>query len=53
MVQNNERSEEEEDHEYAELVRRISKGETTAEEYVTADQEIPSCEPRVHITLPN
>ncbi|XP_068671286.1 tigger transposable element-derived protein 4-like [Montipora foliosa] len=43
VVQNNARSEEEEDQEFAELVRRISQGETTAEEYVTADQEIPSC----------
>ena len=53
MVQNNERSEEEEDQECVELVRRISQGETTAEEYVTADQEIPSCEPPVNTTLPN
>ena len=28
-------------------------GETTAEEYVTADQEIPSCEAPVNTTLPN
>ena len=53
VVQNNERSEEEEDQEFAELVRRISQGETTAEEYVTADHEIPSCEPPVNTTLPN
>ena len=52
MVQNNERSEEEEDQEFAELVRRISQGETTAEEYIIADQEIPSCEPPVNTTLP-
>ena len=53
MVQNNERSEEEEDQEFAELVRHISQGETTAEEYVTADQESPSCEPSVNTTLLN
>lgn len=53
VVQNNERSEEKEDQEFAELVRRISQGETTAEEYVTADQEIASCEPPVNTTLPN
>ena len=53
VVQNNERSEEEEDQECAELVRHISLGRTTAEEYVTADQEIPSCEPPVNTTLPN
>lgn len=52
VVQNNERSEEKEDQEFAELVRRISQGETTAEEYVTADQEIASCEPHVNTTLP-
>ena len=52
MIQYNERSEEEEDQ-FAELVRRISQGETTAEEYVTADREIPSCEPPVNTTLPN
>ena len=33
MVQNNEKSEVEEDQEFAELVRRISQGETTGEEY--------------------
>ena len=53
VVQNNERSEEEEDQEFAELVRRINQDETTAKEYVTADQEIPSCEPPVNTTLPN
>ena len=54
MVQNNERSEEEvEEEEFAELVRRISLGETTAEEYVTSDQDIPSCEPPVYTTLSN
>ena len=53
VVPNNERSEEEKDQEFAELVRCISQGVTTAEEYVTADQEIPSCEPPVTTTLPN
>ena len=53
MVQNNERSEEEEDQEFAEHVWHISLGGTTAEEHVTADQEIPSCEPPVNTTLPN
>ena len=53
MVQNNERSEKEEDQEFTKLVWRISQGETTAEEYVTDDQEIPSCEPPVNTTLPN
>lgn len=54
VVQNNERSEEEvEEQEFAELVRRISLGETTAEEYVTSDQDIPSCEPPVYTTLSN
>ena len=48
MVQNKERSEEEEDQEFAELVRRISQDETTADEY-----EIPSCEPPVNTILPN
>ena len=47
------RHEEKEDQEFAELVRRISQGETTAEQYVTGDQEIPSCEPPVNTTTPN
>ena len=53
MAKSNERSEEEEDQEFTELVRRFSQGETTAEKYATADQEIPSCEPPVNTTLPN
>ena len=53
MAQSNERSEEEEDQEFSGLVRRISQGKTTAKEYATADQEIPSCEPPVNTTRPN
>ena len=53
MAQSNERSEEEEDQEFSGLVRRISQGKTTAKEYATADQEIPSCEPPVNATRPN
>ena len=49
----NERSEEEEDQEFPELVQRISPGETTAEEYVTLTKRFSSCEPPVNTTFPN
>ena len=49
-VCNSRRSEEEEDQEFEELVRRISLDETIAEQYVAADEEVPSCEPPVDTT---
>ena len=47
------RSEEEEDQDIEELVKRIGLDETTAEQYVAADEEVPSCEPPVDTTQSN
>ena len=41
------RSLEQEDQDFEELVRCISLDEVTAEQYVVADEEIPSCQPPV------